>query len=135
MFSGDPCGLLMADEIKQITGQTVTATGPDPILGSDQPTCDWTLSPTYIGGPEETLAIKFPSSTLVRPSTLIMLDKKFHSEGQDVSGVGDQAFLFFLGGQAISVVKGSVYFELSGGADSDWKTFLPQLAMKVTARL
>jgi len=131
-----PCSLLTADEIKQVSGRSVTQTGPDPIMGDLQPTCVWTLSPAYIGGSDmDHVEITFPSSDLISAKTQIKLDRTNVPSGQDITGVGDDAYLFFLDGEDLSMVKGDIYLTIHAPDDSAWKAFLPELGKKVATRL
>jgi len=133
---GDLCKLLTTDEIKQVTSRTVTSSGPDPALGSGEPSCQWNLAPPYAGAAEgDNVEITAPSGNVLSAAQQIALDRQTNPGGQTVPGIGGDAYAFVADGANLSIVKGQVYVTLRGPNEDGWPAFLEDLGKEVAARL
>jgi hypothetical protein len=133
---GDLCSLLTTDEIKQVTSRTVTSSGPDPALGSGEPSCQWDLAPPYAGAAAgDNVEITAPSGKVLSAAQQIALDRQINPGGQTVRGIGDDAYAFVVDDPSLSIVKGQVYVILRGPNEDGWPAFLEDLGKKVAERL
>jgi hypothetical protein len=89
----------------------MTSSGPDPVVGDVQPTCDWSLAAEDAGAADDE-----GSQDLV---PVVERRQRCHADQQrqedqsrrsGVSGVDNHAYLFFSGGETLSIVKGELYF-------------------------